>query len=239
MPSAFTIAVAGQCVRIEPLTDRPAARCRAFLCSDRPDFTVSLRPEDLNRERAIAEGSGLPEAELEFSAISRKLTEALLACDTLLFHASALSFDGEGYLFTALSGTGKSTHSRLWREVYGDHVTMVNDDKPFLRLSGDEVLVCGSPWNGKHRLSANLQVPVRGICLLNRASENSICPISARDAFPALLQQSYRPKDPLLMHRTLSILEQICRRVPFYTLGCNMEPDAAITACAGLRGNIE
>lgn len=83
------------------------------------------------------------------------LAAALLYYNILLMHGSALCMDGEAYIFAAPSGTGKSTHARLWREVFGDRVWMINDDKPLVRVEEERAFVFGSPWCGKHKLGCN------------------------------------------------------------------------------------
>ena len=88
--------------------------------------------------------------------------------DTILFHGSAVAVDGIGYLFTAKSGTGKSTHTRLWRELFGERAVMLNDDKPLIKVSENGIIVYGTPWDGKHRLSTNTFVPLKGICFMSK-----------------------------------------------------------------------
>lgn len=175
--------------------------------------------------------------------------------DTVLFHGSCVAVDGAGYLFTAKSGTGKSTHTRLWRELLGSRAVMVNDDKPLIhvppvilseaersrRISSETVgfftyaqndterrpLAYGTPWDGKHRLSSNIFVPLKAICILKRAAENRIEPIPAREAYHMLLQQVYRPADPTALAKTLVLLDRLAAAVKLYRLGCNMQPEAA------------
>ena len=78
--------------------------------------------------------------------------------------------DGEAYIFTAVSGTGKSTHAMLWREVFGERVRMINDDKPLIRITPEgKAVVYGTPWDGKHHLSKNSAFPLKAICWLTRA----------------------------------------------------------------------
>lgn len=174
-------------------------------------------------------------AYLESFAIQRKLSEALIDYDTILFHSSALAVDGQGYLFAALSGTGKSTHSRLWREMYGDRVTMINDDKPFIHVGEDEVRVYGSPWNGKHHLGTNTSVPVKAICILTRDTTNHIERIKADEAFAILYQQTYRSKDPAKLAHTIDLITRMADKVSLYRLGCNMDPDAARVSYEGMN----
>ena len=100
----------------------------------------------------------------------------MISYDTILFHGSVIAVDGIGYLFTAKSGTGKSTHTRLWREYFGDRAAMVNDDKPLLKITDSSVIAYGTPYNGKHRLGTNISVPLKAICILTRAADNHIEP---------------------------------------------------------------
>ena len=88
---------------------------------------------------------------LENVAIHSLIADRMVDHDVLVMHGSALCMDGEAYIFIASSGTGKSTHARFWREVFGDRVWMINDDKPMLRFMEDQVLVCGTPWDVQSR----------------------------------------------------------------------------------------
>lgn len=195
-------------------------------------LSVRTDVEDISYERERSPENA-PDDYLEMIAVQRKLSEAFPAFGVFLFHASALCMDGDGYLFAALSGTGKSTHAALWRQVFGDRVTMLNDDKPFLRI-GDDVTVFGSPWDGKHRLSVNQSAKVKAICLLERSAENAITPISFAEAFPLLYRQAYRPKDREALAKTLDLLNLLGEKVRFYRLCCNMDPEAALVAYGGM-----
>ena len=134
--------------------------------------------------------------------------------------------DGAGYLFTAKSGAGKSTHARLWRELLGNRAVMVNDDKPLLHVNDDGTAIAyGTPWDGKHCLSSNTAVPLKAICILERASENTIREITKQEALPMLIQQAYRPADSAALAKTLALIDRL--NVGFYRLSCNMEIGAA------------
>ena len=133
----------------------------------------------------------------------------------------------QAYLFTAKSGTGKSTHARLWREMLGARAVMVNDDKPLIRVTNRGVLAYGTPWDGKHRLSSNICVPLKAVCILEQSPENHIRRITPTDAMPFLLQQVYRPSDPRMLARILELIDRMAQSVSFYKLACNMDPEAA------------
>ena len=231
--------------------------CEGYICHDRrsADFTVDVSEADIARERTLSERSRTAERRaaasdcanaancaepapsdgyLETLAVYRAIAERLPDYDTVLFHGSVIAVDCEGYIFTAKSGTGKSTHTRLWREYFGDRAVMINDDKPLLRIEDGRVIAYGTPWNGKHRLGTDTSVPLRGLCVLGRAERNSIFPAARRDVYPLLLQQTYRPHSPAALARTLSLVDRMTDSVPLWSLCCNMEPQAAITAYLGM-----
>ncbi len=222
---------------------------RAFLrdyASDRPpEFSVRPSAEDLRRVQsaldaeAAAEGrEPLPYSEvwLENNAIHALLAEQLVRYDVLLMHGSALCMDGQAYILAAKSGTGKSTHARLWREVFGDRVWMINDDKPMLKIGLQGATVYGTPWNGKHRLGRNASAPLKAILQLNRGAENRIRPLTRNEAFPFLMKHSLRSADPARMSQILTLETRLLQLADFYRLDCNMDPEAARVAWNGVSG---
>ena len=235
----FKIKVAGYVAAVAAMYDSSRAYCRDYLCEEPADFSVEITAVDLALEQqkhektCNAEGrdvTPVPNEQLELTAIQRKIAEGLFAYDALIFHSSAVAVDGVAYLFTAKSGTGKSTHTRLWRQMFGDRAVMVNDDKPFLRMSSNGVMVYGSPWNGKHRLGSNICVPLKAICVLERGEVNEIVPIAPEEALSMLLQQSNRPTRPSLLPKYLELLDKLAGGTVFYRLRCNMDSEAALVA---------
>lgn len=197
---------------------------------------------DFEREKSAREDTkeGIPirhfsDAYLETLAVYRKIADYLLSCDTLLFHGSVIAVDGEGYLFTAKSGTGKSTHTRLWREYFGERAVMVNDDKPLLRITDSGVTAYGTPWDGKHRLSTNTAVPLKGICILTRDTTNHIDLAESHAVYPLIVQQTNRSLTADGMKQTLSLIDRMLNVVPVYQLGCNMDIEAARVAYEGMN----
>ena len=200
--------------------------CRSYVTDESPHFSVHITQQEIDYERSRADRSGYSDAYLETLAVYRKIAEKIPEYDTFLFHGSAIAVEGKAYIFTARSGTGKSTHTRLWREMLKDRAVMVNDDKPMIRVypNGDAV-VYGTPWDGKHHLSTNIAVPVQAICILERAQVNHIREITKTEALPVLLRQTYRPANPGAMEKTLALIDRL--KVKLYRLGCNMEKEAA------------
>ena len=230
---------AGHTVRIISHYSRVHDLCRGYVSSGEPEESFFPTLEEIRREQVITDREnrleGNPEqqfseAYLENLAVYRKIARWMVDRDTLLFHGSVIAVDGRAYLFAAKSGTGKSTHARLWREALGDRAVMINDDKPLLHIRKDGVTACGTPWNGKHHLGNNIMAPLDGIAILHRGDRNIIVPAEAKEAFPMLVQQSFRPEDPVGMGKTLELLDRMRALVPVWDLTCNMEPEAAEVA---------
>lgn len=236
-----TISVAGTAVELQSRFDhRPFFR--DYLTDDAPQLTIRPEQADLEKIRRQFEAEHLPgeapdytEPFLENNAIHMLLAETLAARGALLVHGSAIAVDGETYLFTAKSGTGKSTHARLWREKLGERATMVNDDKPFLLVKEEGVFACGTPWNGKHRLGENIILPLKALIRLERGEENRIAPLSPAEMLPTLYNAAYRSDDAQTMAAILDLEDAILRRTALYALWCNTDPSAADVAYDGMN----
>ena len=239
-----TYRIAEQNIEVVSLYSEVHDLCMAYRTDAEPDFTVETTPADIGfeREKSAREDAraGIPARSfsddyLETLAVYRKTAEKLTEYDIILFHGSCVAVDGAGYLFTAGSGTGKSTHTRLWRELLGDRAVMVNDDKPLIRITEGSPVIYGTPWDGKHRLSTNIAVPLKAVCILERAEKNTIRPVAKREAYPLLLQQVYRPQDSKAMERTLTLLDRLAASVSLWRLGCNPKLEAAQTAYDAMK----
>ena len=139
-------------------------------------------------------------------------------------------------MFTAKSGTGKSTHTAIWRKMFGDRAVMINDDKPLIAVNDGEIVVFGTPWRGKHKLGSNTSAPLKAICILERGDINSIEKISAKEAVATVFGQTYRFNEPFGMTNVLACVDKMVNTVPTYRLKCNMNDDAAIVAYEGMKG---
>lgn len=232
----FRLKIAGHTGTVTSLFESTPQYLKAYLTEETPEFAVTVTRENIAFEQAVlleeAHRDGFKprvftDPFLERAAIQRAFAEFLFSYNTLLFHGSAIAVDGEGYLFTAHSGTGKSTHTRLWMQAFGNRAVMVNDDKPFLQLDEDRVWLCGSPWSGKHGLDANIRVPLKGLCILERGAENRIARISAAEALPMLQKQAYRPLEEHKETAFLQLVDRLSQAVPLWKMACNKNPDAA------------
>ena len=235
--AVFRMKIAGRVGEVTSLFESTRDYCKAYLTEDSPDFSAVVSREDLAfeqdalRQEAIEEGMKIrrfTDPFLDRAAIQRKFANHLFSHDTLLFHGSTVAVDGRAYLFTAACGTGKSTHTRLWRQVFGERAVMVNDDKPFLKITEDGVLACGAPWSGKHGLDANITVPLAGICILERGKENVISPISPAAAMARLIHEAHCPAGRESRFREL--VTALAEKTPLWHMTCTKDPQAAKTA---------
>ena len=199
------------------------------------DFEVSTSPDDIAFERSKSKDFSPPDAYLEAVSVFRKISEIMPEYDTMLFHGSAISVDGLGYIFAAPSGTGKSTHSAMWCELLGEHAVMVNDDKPMIHVDASGSEVFGTPFNGKHSRGLNIHVPLRAVCILERGETNHIERIDGDEAYSSLIRQTYRPCDSIMLARTLSLLDRLKNSISFYHLSCNMKPEAPRVSWEAMR----
>lgn len=241
---SFNIAIANKVVGITACYDSIFNLCRDYLTDMSCDFHVAVSEKDIQyeRDKSVSETDfngtevqKFSDSYLETLAVYRKIATAMLDYDTLLFHGSAIAVNGEAYLFAAKSGTGKSTHTRLWREYFGDRAVMINDDKPLLKIVDNRIYVCGTPWNGKHRLSSNAIFPLKAITILERDNTNHISRIDKKTALPMLIQQSFRPKEAEKLTKVLTLIDRIGNYTALYRLGCNMQPDAAMVSYYGMN----
>ena len=239
----FTVCLADKNITVRSLFDAVFELCRDYLTDKPADFTVTVTPEDIDYERTLnireAQIEGIPvvdypDSYLETLAVYRKIVTKMLEFDTFLMHGAVVAVGDKAWLFTAPSGTGKTTHINLWlKNIPGSYV--VNGDKPLVHI-GKECTVYGTPWAGKERMNRNVGVKLCGIIVLNRGLENQIEKVPMTNVLPTLIQQSYRPKDKAGLEKTLALLSRLGRNVPMYQLYCNMNPEAAFTAYNILSG---
>ncbi len=238
--------IADKIIEIDSLYQDVHDYCQDYRSEGTADFTVIITQADIDNERNrskrndIAQGRTVQnwsDRYLEKLAVYRQIAEHMPRYNTFLFHGSVIAVDGAGYLFTAKSGTGKSTHTRLWRKLLGGQAVMVNDDKPLIRVDHDGVTVFGTPYNGKHHLGSNISVPLKAVCILERAKENTIRKISKAEAYTMLLQQSYRPDNHIALAKTLTLIDKMTDFVTLWRLGCNMDISSAETSYQAMKQN--
>lgn len=220
----FKIKIAGRIIDVDTLHTRPEAICRNYIADGIPDFQIVTTQSEINEEKRVIEllNNGKCDAwdgMAEEYTLLRLIANSLVDYKVFLFHGAAISFNGKGYIFSGPSGTGKTTHMRLWLKNKPETI-VVNGDKPFI-LTGEEPMICGSPWAGKERINTNTIAPLNAIVLMQRAERNSMYQISFSDAFPFIYQQTYRPGQVDKIRKTLQMLKSLEGKVSFYRFEFN------------------
>lgn len=208
---------------------KKTAQLLADYLTDASTFDFHIEVEQSDIDRLMAEGGSdyLCESCMINTLVCREILDNY---DGLFFHSSALMLDGNAYLFSAPSGTGKSTHTALWRKHFGDRVTMINDDKPIIRKKDGVFYVYGTPWMGKSNIGANISAPLKAVFLLERDSKNFTEKVSAGKVFPKLLEATLISKKQSRMGRILELYDEIFSAVDLYSLHCTISDDAVMAA---------
>ena len=243
MAVEFCTELADTVFQVTALFEDTKRFCGDYLSQKAPQYVITVTEGDIDFERQRAnrnQKEGLPpvvysDSYLETLALYRKMAEQLVQEDVILMHGAVVAVDDRAYLFTAKSGTGKTTHIRRWLEAFGSRAVVVNGDKPLLRIKDCGVTVYGTPWDGKEHLSCNIALPLKAVCILTRSEQNRIERISKKEATPMLLQQLHRPAAPAALAKALALTDRLGSSTALYRLGCNMEPEAALVAYNGMN----
>ena len=193
-------------------------------------YTIECCNFDLKEEYIGVDHS---DAYLEFIAVSRKLAEWLPLHGAFVLHSACFDVCGEGVVFAAHSGTGKTTHMLLWQKLLGDKMTIVNGDKPIVRFFEDEPNIpyaYGTPWNGKERLGSNMRTPVKHICFIERSETNYVEKMEPKEIIDLIFNQVYMPKDPMAVVNTMQLINRFINCCSIWKIHCNMDISAAETA---------
>lgn len=190
------------------------------------DITMSIHRERMNKTGE--EYPHLSPDEWEYIQTGYAFACRLLDFDGFSLHASAVALDGRAVLFSGPCGTGKSTHTELWRQYFGgDRAVIINDDKPALRLAKDIFYAYGTPWSGKSALNTNIRVPLCAVVFLKQAKGNKIRRLSNKEAVQLLIYQSQRPgSDRDRLNRLLILLDALLQKTPVYQMECTISFDA-------------
>ena len=248
----FLMRVADLTVEVRPLYPGVRKLCSEYLLDGTSiprdfapgsvDLSVVVSQADIEAERALAtDDRPWSDAYLETLAVLRAISNQLPQRRRLLVHGAVIQYGGRAYLFTAPSGTGKSTHIMLWRQYLGPDVHVINGDKPFLRIPEDAnqpVIAYGTPWAGKEAWQENAHAPLAGIVLLSRSEPgaSAVRRLDAPACLDKVMRQVYLPNDALAAATTLELLDNLLARTPLFGLACDMSEDAVRTSFEALTG---
>lgn len=235
--SSFKIDLAEITVEVHPTYDGIAPFFKEYYSDSDPAVFVHTTQQEIEemKQHLIREDRNYNRPYIDYSyeyvekqTILTKVFERLPEFGAVLIHGSAFLFSDNGYIFVGPSGVGKSTHTRLWREHFGDAVQMINDDKPILALRHGTMILFSSPWQGKHNIGSNISGLLKGIVVLEQGEENVVRRLSRGEALPYLLQQVYKPSSFSAVENTLEIIDHILHNIDVYFLSCKPETEAVV-----------
>lgn len=141
-------------------------------------------------------------------------------------HSASNYYQEKAWLYSASSGTGKTTHVKLWEKLYA--VPVLNGDLNLLGMENDEVFVYGIPWCGTSGVYTTKKYPLGGIILLKRGTENRVCklPQDERQLYTAqrMISPAWTEKQ---VDDSLLFAEKLSDRIPIRQLYCTQEPSAS------------
>lgn len=208
------------------------------MCSDyavenqNPIAEFEVTDEDLAHEAEKSEAK-YSNFYLETIAMYRKIAEWLPLHNAFLLHSAVYDVNGVGIALAAHSGTGKTTHMRLWQQLLGDEFKIVNGDKPIIRFFDGEPntpYAYGTPWNGKEHLGCNMKTKLQHICFIERAEVNSCTPMEPKEAIDLIFNQVYMPKNPMAVMNTIQLINRFIYDCKLWKIRCNMDISAAEVA---------
>ena len=210
-------------VEVPAVGDLPA-RCAAYLTEDKNEPDVVIRESDFEPAR----WEGCDYNMICYMESARLFYWDILRLGGMMLHSAAVEYEGRGYLFSGPSTVGKSTHTRLWKQLLGDGVQFFNDDKPAIRCIDGTWYAYGTPWCGKDGINQNKRVPLAGICYLKQGHVNEIRTLDQKEAMIYTISQSTKklPVAEKMIH-LLSTVDKLVRAVPMYELENKPETAAA------------
>lgn len=179
---------------------------------------------------------GLGPTNYEYMYTGFMFANRLTVLGGTVLHGSSIALDGEGLVFSADSGTGKSTHTNLWRQHFGERVEIINDDKPAIKIENRKAFVYGTPWSGKTPLNNNVKHPLKAVVFLSRGDENKI---KKMDALNAVLNLSHQLPNPFydseIGTKTVNFIKKLYEiNTPVYDLECNISDNAVEVSYNGI-----
>lgn len=209
--------------------------CKDYIIDEETyDFEVSVTDDDINKEKNASDGN-FSVGYLESICIYRKISEKVPQYNCILLHAAVIKVDDDAYAFCAKSGTGKTTHTKLWMQLLGDKMSYINGDKPLIRIIDDQIYAFGTPWNGKEQYGTNSYAKLKAIAFIERDITNSIIHLPKIEVLPRIIHQILLPKDEDSLSKTFEILNEVVGKTNTYLLKCNMDIEAAQIAYTQMR----
>ena len=222
--------IAGLRIRIENQYEYTTKFCRGYLSDDQQspvDLTARVTETEFQAEKALS--GQFSDGYIENICLYRSICVQLPKLNRFLLHASVLEYDGNGFAFLGRSGTGKSTHTRLWLQ-YVEKTRVINGDKPILCFENGVFTVYSTPWQGKENWGCKSQATLKGLCFLEQAKENEIRRLAPSEVTTRLFTQLLIPEEEENAIATLDLADKLIKYVPSYILRCDISEEAVQTS---------
>ena len=228
--------IAGLRVRIENKYEFTTKFCQEYLSEDQisaEDILAKITDEEFEEEKSAS--PGYSDGYIENICLYRCICKQMPSFNRMLMHCSVLEYDGNAYAFLGRSGTGKSTHTKLWLKHLSP-TRVINGDKPILEYKNGEFIAYGTPWMGKERWGTMAQAPLKGLCFLEQAKVNSLRKLAISEVSAKLFTQILIPSDESNAVATLDLLDKMIVSTPAYLLQCDISEDAVRCSFEGMTG---
>lgn len=216
----FTASLGGIELNIQTAYPQNADWFRSFACGETgTDRLVRVTKEELETVRSYYPPEMSP-ATVEYNELCTRVGDLLLPFCRFLFHGVAFLWRGKAWIFTAPSGTGKTTQYVLWKGLYGDEIQILNGDKPILEACPDGTIwVHPSPWMGKEGMRSMFSAPLGGMVYLQQGRENQIVRMTQGEAaVPIFCQLLFTAASPRDVELACCLEETLLKAVPVWRL---------------------
>lgn len=210
--------------------------CKDYLSEDQDspvDLTAVVTQEEFDEEKE--QSLNFSDGYIENICLYRSICLQMPLFGRILMHSSILEYEGKAYAFLGRSGTGKSTHTKLWLKNI-PNTKVVNGDKPILAYTQDKFIAFGTPWQGKEGWGTKTRAPLCGLCFLEQAKENSIIRLTNKEVTSRLFTQLLIPHTEDGAVATLELADKLIEKTPAYLLRCDISEGAVQKSFEALTG---
>lgn len=218
-------------VQIDPKSEKLKKLCQPFLYKGERKAEFSAIPSDSyinSLKNRMIEGTTVEQA--EELATASIFNHEIIHRGAMLIHSSALVFGCKAYLFSAESGVGKSTHTKMWLDNFGDKVHILNDDKPVVKIKSGVPFCCGTPFDGGSGIANNGTVPLGAVVFIERSDTNFVTIPETKEIVQRLYTSTVRFVNKTDGQCLLFNFDNLIRHTNFFVLHCNTDVSAVRVA---------